>query len=266
MAANNRKSKIWNIQTDQFLKIVKQADSYSDICRLCGLVPLSGNHDTAKRRVIELQADTSHFGKNQRVKNIDTLNSIRKVIPLKDILVKDSVYHRGSLKRRLITEGLLVERCSKCGLENIWNNEPITLQLDHINGDNIDNRIENLRLLCPNCHSQTETFGSRNITGKYSEKKYCSICNIQITNHNKSGMCVACNNKSRAKNCACGNRLSNSKSSQCKSCSDKENGLKRRKIDRPSKELILELVKVNGYSSVGRMYNVSDNAVRKWLK
>lgn len=55
------------------------------------------------------------------------------------------------------------DRCSLCGLLPVWNNKPLTLQVDHINGVNNDHRIENLRLLCPNCHTQTDTFGARNI-------------------------------------------------------------------------------------------------------
>lgn len=83
-------------------------------------------------------------------------------IPLELILVEHSTYHRRSLKKRLIQEGLILERCNECGLEPVWNNKSLTLQLDHINGVKDDNRLNNLQLLCPNCHSQTQTFGGRN--------------------------------------------------------------------------------------------------------
>ena len=77
---------------------------------------------------------------------------------LKNILVKDCTYtNMARLKKRVLREGLLGYVCSMCGIKE-WNGKPLVLQLDHINGDNRDNRIENLRLLCPNCHSQTETF------------------------------------------------------------------------------------------------------------
>lgn len=66
-----------------------------------------------------------------------------------------------SLKQRLIEMGALSEICSECGLSE-WRGKRIVIQLDHINGINTDNRVENLRMLCPNCHSQTETFGARN--------------------------------------------------------------------------------------------------------
>ena len=77
-------------------------------------------------------------------------------------MVKNSSYTNFfRLKKRIINENLIEYKCSICGIEN-WNNKPIVLQLDHINGNNRDNRIENLRFLCPNCHSQTETFCKKN--------------------------------------------------------------------------------------------------------
>lgn len=79
------------------------------------------------------------------------------------ILVEDSHYNRSHLRNRLIKEGYLENKCSICGLFPIWNNQNLTLQLDHINGKKYDNRIQNLRLLCPNCHSQTSTFSGKNI-------------------------------------------------------------------------------------------------------
>lgn len=79
--------------------------------------------------------------------------------PLKDILIRCSpIVNITHLKKRLLREGLLLNRCSGCGLGNRWRGQPITLEMDHINGDRRDNRIENLRILCLNCHSQTPTF------------------------------------------------------------------------------------------------------------
>lgn len=83
-------------------------------------------------------------------------------IPLEALLVEGSTRRGASLKQRLIDEGLIEDICSECGLGPTWNGEPITLQLDHISGDRTDNRLENLRVLCPNCHSQTDTWTGRN--------------------------------------------------------------------------------------------------------
>lgn len=62
------------------------------------------------------------------------------------------------------------ERCSECGQKNIWNNKPLTLQLDHIDGNSDNNDLSNLRILCPNCHTQTETFGSKGKGNRYKKK------------------------------------------------------------------------------------------------
>ena len=71
---------------------------------------------------------------------------------------------RGSLKRRLLEDGILANRCSECGIES-WLGQRLSIQLDHINGVRNDHRLENLRMLCPNCHSQTATFGWKNAKG-----------------------------------------------------------------------------------------------------
>lgn len=90
-------------------------------------------------------------------------NGGKKGFPLKDILEgKHPDYHTGNLKRRLIEENVLKYECDKCGNKGFWEGERLSLQLDHINGDSYDHRLDNLRILCPNCHSQTPTFGSKN--------------------------------------------------------------------------------------------------------
>lgn len=82
-------------------------------------------------------------------------------IPMSQLLVAGTYRGRNNLKLRLIKEGLKETRCERCGLVD-WLHEPITLALHHVNGDRHDNRLENLALLCPNCHSQTDTFSGRN--------------------------------------------------------------------------------------------------------
>lgn len=83
-------------------------------------------------------------------------------LPLDELLMEHSPYNTIVVKRRILKEGLLENVCSECGQKPYHNGKPLVLQLDHINGVNNDHRLENLRLLCPNCHTQTPTWGSRN--------------------------------------------------------------------------------------------------------
>ncbi len=77
-------------------------------------------------------------------------------------MVKPAAGGRWNIKRRLLAAGVKEPRCERCGIED-WLGEPLALALHHINGDNRDDRLENLALLCPNCHSQTENFAGRNV-------------------------------------------------------------------------------------------------------
>lgn len=88
---------------------------------------------------------------------------IRDKIPLKDILVENSTYQSTKLKKRLVDEEIKQDRCEICGQGNTWNDKLLVLQLDHINGIHTDNRLENLRIVCPNCHTQTDTFCTRKL-------------------------------------------------------------------------------------------------------
>jgi Zn finger protein HypA/HybF involved in hydrogenase expression len=82
-------------------------------------------------------------------------------LTLEELLTENSNVNRANLKARLIRDGLIENKCAICSLPPIWNNKPLSLTLDHINGISDDNRLHNLRLLCPNCHSQTETFAGK---------------------------------------------------------------------------------------------------------
>ncbi len=99
---------------------------------------------------------TMHGGYNAHKPNCSCIFCSNSRVPLCDVNIS-------KLKLTAIKRGLLVEHCYICGAKPLWMGQPLTLQLDHIDGDSTNNIIENLRLLCPNCHSQTSTFGGRNI-------------------------------------------------------------------------------------------------------
>lgn len=147
---------------------VEQAKSAAETLRLLGLRPTGGNYAVLRSRIREFAFSTSHWTGQGHLRG--KRNPHVPSIPLDTILVADSRY-RGStslLKSRLLRAGLLTPVCSRCGLRE-WMEAVIALELDHVNGDRVDNRLENLRLLCPNCHSQTPTYRGRN-KGSYRSR------------------------------------------------------------------------------------------------
>lgn len=163
-----KKSKIYELTTEEFETLILNSQSLADVLKALNLHISSGNYRTLKRRIKKENITHEHIklgkGSNKGKKFITTR------IPLEEILIENSSFST-HLKKRLLKENLLEDKCAICGLGNKWNNELLTLQLDHINGISDDNRLENLRVLCPNCHSQTKTYGARNKRKKTKEKK-----------------------------------------------------------------------------------------------
>jgi 5-methylcytosine-specific restriction endonuclease McrA len=125
------------------------------------LVGAGGDYRTIRLAIQRLGLDTSHWHGMGWRRGCST--PVVPPRPLEEVLVRDSSYtSRRSLKRRLVRARLITYNCSECGLSE-WRGRALPLDLDHINGDDTDNRLENLRLLCPNCHSQTPTYRGRNI-------------------------------------------------------------------------------------------------------
>lgn len=160
-----KKSIIWQISDEEFTKLIKNSKTYKEALGYFGLSQKGGNYKTIKVRIKFLNLDTSHFLTCREVSANN--RRITKDMFLKK-LTKNSQQNNGTLKKRLIKFNFLEYKCSKCGNTGVYNEQPLLLQLDHINGVHDDNRIENLRILCPNCHSQTE-----NYAGKKSKKRKC---------------------------------------------------------------------------------------------
>ena len=149
---------------EQLAEAVRASRTISEVLEKLGLVPRGQNYKTFHRHRERLQLDTSHFLGMAHLRG-----KLRPAIsvPLEAILVQNSTYKNVSrLAIRLVRGGLLGWSCSKCGIHE-WRGKKLRLQLDHKNGDRCDNRRENLRFLCPNCHSQTETYvGANSAAGK----------------------------------------------------------------------------------------------------
>ncbi len=160
------------LSVSELTEIVKNSTSLRDILRTIGLGIYSDNSVRLKNRLIKDQIDFTHIKMSNKGRKFLSLR-----IPLTEIMVENSVYDNVKLKKRLVEEGVLENKCSCCGIPPFWNGKPLVLQLDHINGINNDHRKENVRLICANCHTQTPNWGnkgSRRIQGinKRKEKRH----------------------------------------------------------------------------------------------
>jgi hypothetical protein len=139
--------------------IIAESFSIAEVLRKLEIVPAGGNYRTIKNQIKKENIDTSHFTGKGWLKG--KRNAHAKSIPLNEILVADCYYQTSKLKKRLFQEGIFEKKCDCCKRKE-WEGQPIPLELDHINGQNFDNRLENLRVLCPNCHALTNTYRGKN--------------------------------------------------------------------------------------------------------
>ena len=214
--------------------------SVADMLRYFHLRESGGNHTAMSRRLRNMGVDTSHFLGQAHSRG--KIGANRK--SPEEVLIRRKSGSRVDSKqmRRVLQEAGVPLKCVACGIGGTYNNLPLTLHVDHINADFLDNRLVNLRFLCPNCHSQQETTSSgwaghphnRNRVPK--PLKTCVSCPTAIKN--SSTRCLSCAAKFR----------------------------ERDKITWPPLEDLLHLVKTTSYSSAGRELGVSDNAVRKRIK
>lgn len=241
---SRRTNAIWFMTKDQIEDLIKNSRCMKEVVRNAGIKPYTRNVEIMRLRISEYGIDISDLekrGKELRLE-ISRKSSSKLKIPLSDILIEKSTYSSSQLKDRLFREGLLKNKCSECGLENEWNGKTIYLHMDHVNGHSDDNRIDNLRILCPNCHSQTETYCKRNFAKRTYTKTYipCPLCGKRMLKYSKA--CSACKFKIKE------NRMSI-----------------RRHLNRPTLEAMRKASETLGYRGAGRMYGVSAPTIKKWM-
>jgi len=260
------------VDFNEFRKFVSESFNYADVCRKLGWKPYGGNYKYVKKYIKELNLDISHFTlkgkKHSNIKNNEK--------SLNETLNKDCYTKAKNIKWKLFNHGLKEYKCEMCGISE-WNGKQIGLQLHHINGDNTDNRIENLMVLCPNCHSQTDNYcGS--VRFSRDIEYYCKHCGKPM-DKTVTGLCDKCYRELITNNldmvndpilkkfrvygtcCDCGAKIDIG-ATRCVKCKVKIE----RKVEWPSKEELEQLINEKSFVAIAKEYGVSDNAVRKWCK
>lgn len=237
----------------QFITAVRKSRSYAEVCRRLNIVPNGGNYTTVKRGISNLGLNCSHMTGQSWARGKKWLQTRRK--PLDQILIKDCFFSSDRLRKRLIEEGIKEKKCEICG-KSMWNGSPIPLELDHINGVKSDNRLSNLRILCPNCHAQTPTHRGKNIgrdagIGRQRPLKMGGASPVVGSNPPPGNTCSDCG-------CSI-----TSIAWRCRPCAGK---LRPTKINWPPALTLKKWVSQSSYLAVGKKLDVSDNAVRKRIK
>lgn len=221
--------------------IVQNSRSYREVIEKLGLPTNNGNYRFIAAKIRIYGISIGHFirsatrGKDKT--NSDIVERVRHKVRRSDeeLFQNGSIVGGSKLRPRLLEKGL-VYICSECNLEPFWNNKPLTLQVDHINGESTDNRLENLRFLCPNCHAQTATFGN-----SHKEPKLVPLCPVCGSKVHKNG-------------------------SICRKCADSNRVGKNTKIVWPPIDELQDMLENSSFLAVGKLLGVSDNAIRKHLR
>lgn len=215
---------------EKLQNIISESKTFSEVLQKLNLRVAGGNFKMIKNHITKHNISIAHFTPDLRRKEALKLNRHLKAISLERILVENSTYSRSDLKKRLYKEGLKERKCELCGQDESWHGKHMSLIIDHINGVWNDNRLENLRIVCPNCNATLETHCRG--TKKKKEKKIYIKENGEITNKNYG----------------------------------KEYIEKRKVKKRPSLDTLKLETTTLGFSATGRKYGVSDNAIRLWIK
>lgn len=233
---------------DAAREAIARPKSWTEALRRLDYCPTGGNPATLKKYAAMWGIGTDHFDPYAGV-----MEAIRKPRrSLEEILVEHSTFSRSNLKQRLYEAGLKQPCCEMCGQGETWRGRHMSMILDHTNGVRNDNRLENLRMLCPNCAATLDTH-----CGRAKETppplRNCARCGEMFrAKYRKQRFCSRhCGMRRERGPIRCGRGVPKPKS---------------RKAERPPYERLLEEIEATSYLAVGRKYGVSDNAVRKWVR
>lgn len=147
---------------EQWIEAIKNNKTMASAIKSLGLVPRGSNYRTLKSKIAKYNLDTSHM-LGQGWNTGENSKPTRKILSDSELFIKNSTRSNTAyLRKRLLAGGYKIYKCEICGLDS-WMNDVIPLELHHIDGDTSNNTIENLQLICPNCHAQTDNYRGKNI-------------------------------------------------------------------------------------------------------
>lgn len=228
--------------------------SWSETLRRLGYRPAGGNQNTLKKYAAKWGLSSEHFDPYASQRDRPRAGRMR----LDEILVEHSSYTRSHLKRRLYEAGLKAPICEICGQDEDWRGLRMSMIIDHVNGVHDDNRLANLRIVCPNCAATLDTHcGRKNGQGATRRvrdwPRQCPVCDGDFT---------ATSRTQRYCSRACWVEEQRRRGRMSRG----DPQLHLRKVERPPhSQLVAEITEL-GYLETGRRYGVSDTAIRKWVR
>lgn len=220
------KALIDTFSDEEFARIISESTCYADVLKAMGYAANSGDAtNRVRQRIKDLQLSVEHF-------------SMRKAGIIRtpeNTFIENSTADQSTLRRLYLKGNYTSYICAICAQPPLWQGKELTLILDHINGHNHDDRLENLRWVCPNCNQQLDTTNGKNKVRKEVEPNKCKVCGKPISA--KATLCIACENARRII------------------------PIEEMPV---SREELKVLIRGTNFTEIGRKYGVSDNAIRKW--
>lgn len=158
-----RTSKTWLISHDELQKALDTLNSIVAVCESFGINPYNGSSKPLRDRITSGEFDLTQFENNRTQHRKHIMYVLTKSNKVEAQFTENSPTARKDIKSHIIKNGLIPYSCKECNNDGTYNGKPLSLQLEHINGVNNDNRLENLCFLCPNCHSQTDTYAGKKL-------------------------------------------------------------------------------------------------------